>query len=307
MIIESCMKCMIYAGILLSVLVSGLAAASDSRSADVACPSLYFHQFIKVFMEDANVQRKFTKFPLKKMRFDFKSKYDAKKVILLLEEKDDHFPIIPPKKERKDRDLQIESFSADAYGIDSELLRDLPEPLSGDKSYQEMIAIKSDKQQIFYNFEKTDACWNLVSIDDKTLISEDGKVVPNWLEWIFFQRPETCLPLMFYYDTESKRSNTGILEKLGYTQYKDDLQYAYFTINEKFYGLDANEMLIPTYGSEYSVVILANAHTLSDAIFRKTGKRFQVATASEFQQEFGVPYIFPIDDSKSLFVCSFNF
>jgi len=309
MTIESCKKCMIYAGILLSTLVSGLAAASDSKSADVACPSMYFHQFFKVFTEDEAIQRQFTKLPLKKMRFDFKSKHDANKVILLLEKKDVHFPVIPPKKERKERDFQIEFFSTDTYGIDRELLRYLPEQLSDDTNYQEMIAIKSNKQQIFYNFEKTDACWNLVSIDDKTLISEDGEVVPNWLEWIFFQKPESCLPLTFFYDTESKRSNIGVLEKLGYAPYKIGylpnrtlIESVSYKINEKFYGLDAIELELPVYGIAYTVTVSADAPTLSNAIFQRTGKLPQIISPG-FQVEEGVPYIFSTSSNKSVFVC----
>ena len=146
----------------------------------------------------------------------------------------------------------------------------------------------------------------MVSLDDRTLISEKGNIVPNWLEWIFFQTPASCSPLKFYYDIYEKRSNTGIPEKLGYTPSKIENGFAYYTIKEKFYGLSAVEIMIPSQGyAVYAVAVSADASTLSDAIFRKTGKRLQIYTPIN-QAEDGVAYIFQKDKDKSFFICDVN-
>lgn len=286
------------------LITGGHAAASENKKVDITCPSMNFHQFIKAFSDDESIQRKFTKLPLKNIKFNFQNRSNIKKVTLLSKENDIPFPIIPLKMERKKKGLQIETFSTDTSSVNDGLLLYLPQP-DYDANHQEMVAIKSDKWQIFYNFEKTETCWYLVSIDDKTLISKDGDIVPNWLDWIFFQRPSSCLPLTFYYNKDDKRSNIAILEKLGYTPYKIERDYLYYAINEKFYGLNATEIIIPQHGDTYNVTVSVDAQTLSDAIFGKIGKRLQIYTKGSQMRE-GVAYIFPKDKSNSFFICPFD-
>jgi len=282
-------------------------AAPTGGRADIACPSMNFHKFINVFREDEAVQRRFTRLPLKKMQFDYKKPSDTKIVTWISEEKDVSFPVIPHKTEWSEKDMSIALFSTDFSDVSSDLLPLMLEMRGPDYdvNHQEMVAIKSDKWQIFYNFEKTDTCWYLVSVDDKTLISEEGDIVPNWLDLLFFQRPASCLPLTFYYDNSNKRSNTGILEKLGYVS--DEMEPGTYAINEKFYGLDAVKFIIPITDFGYFVEVSADAETLSDAIFSKTGKRLQITSNPYFEDEFGVAYIFKNptdkDKSKSVFIC----
>jgi hypothetical protein len=306
MIIRACKKLAVYAGFFFSILalMSEQVFASENDKADIACPSMDFHPFLEVFVNDEAVQRKFTKRPLKKMQFDFKRRSNTKIVTLLSKEKEIQFPVIPLKKEREEKDLRIVRFSD--YDPDEVFLRSLPQPRY-DTSHHEVAAIRSDRWQIFYNFEKTDACWNLVSIDDNTLISKDGDIVPNWLEWTYFQRPASCLPLTFYYDADRKQSNTGILEKLGYAPYKTDQEYAYYTIHENFYGLEATELIIPSYGFSHSIVVASDAHTLADAIFKRTGIKSRIFTPEiPVQVEDEVAYLFSKDNNQSFLICNFD-
>lgn len=302
MMARVCRKLAVYAGFLFStlVLLGEHVFASENSRADIDCPSMNFHEFLRVFVDDEGVQRKFTKLPLEKVQFDFKSRSGAKVVTLLSEKRNIQFPVIPLKKERKEKDQVIETFSSYTPYHDEEFLRFLPQPRY-DASHHEIAAIKSDKWQVFYSFEKTETCWNLVSIDDKTLISKEGDIVPNWLEWTFFQRPSSCLPLTLYYDEYHKRSNTGILEKLGYVPYKIDQGFAYYTINEKFYGLDAIEMILPSHGHFYTITVASDARTLSDAVFKGAGIRLE----QEFQEE-ETAYLFQKDKRKSFFICPFD-
>ena len=284
-------------------------AAPAGGKADIACPSMDFHKFINVFQEDEAVQRKFTRLPLKKMQFDYKKPSDTKIVTWISEEKDVSFPVIPHKTERREKGMSIALFSSDVSDVSSDVLPYMPERHDPgyDVNHQEMAAIKSDRWQIFYNFEKTDTCWYLVSVDDKTLISEDGAIVPSWLDLLFFQEPASCLPLTLHYDDLTKRSNTGILEKLGYVANGIGTDAPYYTINEKFYGLDAVKFIIPITDFGYILEVSADAETLSDAIFSKTGKRLQITSDPYFEEESGVAYIFqnPTDKnkSKSFFFC----
>ena len=148
-------KLAVYTGFFFSafILTGGYVAASENVRIDIACPSTNFHQFIKVFLNDANVQRKFTEFPLKKVQFDFANRSEAKRVILLLKENDILFPVIPLEKEKEEKDREIMKFSTDTSGVSNEFLPNLLKP-SYDAGHQEVIAIISGARQIFYTFQK---------------------------------------------------------------------------------------------------------------------------------------------------------
>ncbi|MDR1350226.1 MAG: hypothetical protein LBJ59_05510 [Zoogloeaceae bacterium] len=75
--------------------------------------------------------------------------------------------------------------------------------------------------------------------------------------------------------------------------------------DEKFLGLDAIELAIPSFLYSYDwfiVTVSADVQKLSDAIFQRTGKKLQVSMP-EFEAKSGIAYLVQHDDGKSSLVC----
>lgn len=75
------------------------------------------------------------------------------------------------------------------------------------------------------------------------------------------------MPNDFYWDPQSKRTSNGVLERKGYSPYKIEEYLARYKVHEKFMGLDATEIAIPsnTYPI-YMVTTPVSAKRLAAAI-----------------------------------------
>ena len=127
---------------------------SDSRevSSDlqISCPAADFPAFVRAFSNDVNVQRAFTKYPLKKQWLDPDPGPEPREVIQDLDRHQIQFPILPLPEERVNYSLEIriDSVTADSAKIT------LVEP---DTDYQ-----------VSYFFKKN-SCWTLTRIEDWSL------------------------------------------------------------------------------------------------------------------------------------------
>lgn len=143
--------------------------------------------------------------------------------------------------------------------------------------------------------------WVLTSIGDLSL--RTNREIPyNWLD-IIFPSIVDCTPKSFYYDKNEKRTDNGILERLGYFPYRIDAVTARYKIHEKFYGLDAIEIAIPSgTDSVYVITVLNGAKDFSETIMKKIGQRPQIYNEN-FKVRSSVAYLISDDKKISSFVC----
>lgn len=107
----------------------------------------------------------------------------------------------------------------------------------------------------------------------------------------------------FYFNADTKRTNSGLLEGKGYSPYKVDAHTARYKIHEKFFGLDAIEIAIPSStDSVYAVVVSGDVKQLSRAIFDNTGKKLRVV-GKGFKAKSGVAYLAVEHANEAMFVC----
>lgn len=246
------------------------------------CPATDFSEFLKAFADSEVIQRAFTKFPLKKQQLDSIGGAEPKRVIKTLNRQEVRFPLVPLQAARKTDglNLRIEEVSpriatAMLYKIDSDY-------------------------QVSYEFVRN-GCWVLIAINDQSISAEE-KVVHNWLDMLFPSATK-CTPNNFYYDKNTKRTNNGILEKLGYSPYKVDDHTAKYKIHEKFYGMDAIEIAIPSGTDSMYVITVSNgAKDLFEAILKKSGERLDIYR-NGFKARSGVAYLISVNEKESSFVC----
>ncbi len=116
---------------------------------------------------------------------------------------------------------------------------------------------------MLYEFVKND-CWYLSSTDNRSFTG--GQQELHWLDNIY-PSMDDCTPYHFYFEKESKRTSNRILERKGYYPYKVDEEVARYKLHEKFMGLDATEIAIPsnTYAI-HMITVPVNVKRLAAAI-----------------------------------------
>jgi hypothetical protein len=239
-----------------------------------------FYDFFQNFLHSEEIQRAATKFPLKSCQLDFALKGKSKMACRMLNEPEIEFPVVPKGY----------SYSP-SYDAEKSARVHRDDPVD-------------QRHEFIYHFQKNDLNWQLSAIEDRTLISKDGRLVQNWIEWLFVPSfPRFCGPKNFYYDYEKKRTNTGYMEQRGYAPYKVDEEFAHYkNMHEEFHGFDVVEMKIPSkYSIQFVVVVSANAKDLSKAILKETGQKIQVVKPG-YKEELGRAYILQ-NGRTSLFVC----
>jgi hypothetical protein len=116
----------------------------------IACPSLDFSGFIKVFSEDVDVQIRFTEYPLKYQRLDLDAVPEPKLILKNIKREQVLFPVIPNKSEikRKSFVLKIE--------------------MKKTNHVQVTISKQDTDYKINYIFYRK-SCWRLQKIEDWSL------------------------------------------------------------------------------------------------------------------------------------------
>ena len=124
-------------------------AQSTVKVAQRQCIGSNFSEFFEVFSEDVAVQKRFTKFPLRKMML-VDAEPEPKQQIRYISSDKISYPIIPPSEKRKKEGLTFKTEN-------------------GDKRNKKVVLFKEDTgYQVVYFFKKSD-CWNLVKIEDWSL------------------------------------------------------------------------------------------------------------------------------------------
>lgn len=145
--------------------------------------------------------------------------------------------------------------------------------------------------------------FSLVMIFVQGCHASDEAQADKWIEGLF-PSMSSCTPqTAFYFDASTKRSNNGLLERKGYSPYKVDAHTARYKIREKFFGIDAVEIAIPSStDSVYAVTVSASVKLLSKAVLAKTGKKLRVVD-SGFRPVSGVAYLATERADEAMFVC----
>ena len=143
----------------LTVAVSGQSFALDAPEQHVsqetvknrpACPSQDFPEFLKVFSENVDIQKAFTKYPLKKQQLDLDADPEPEPVLRNLQRGQISFPVIPGESERKLKSLTLRI-----------------EKVEPKKAKLSLVKADTD-WHVLYFFSKN-ACWNLERIEDWSL------------------------------------------------------------------------------------------------------------------------------------------
>ncbi|ALR09778.2 hypothetical protein [Xylella fastidiosa] len=249
----------------------------------VSCPGEDFTTFFKKFSNDVNIQRAFTKYPLRIKELDLSAAPEVKKVVKHLRSDQVHFPVFPLKAERERKSLDI---------------------INGTGRYlnenRKIILIQPNTDYLMlYEFVKND-CWYLSSTDNRSFTG--GQQELHWLDNIY-PSMDDCTPYHFYFETESKRTSNRILERKGYSPYKVDEEVARYKVHEKFMGLDATEIAIPsnTYAI-HMITVPVKVKRFAAAIKKTTGYQLTIA-APGFNPQSGVAYLVEEGKNKSSFVC----
>ncbi|MBF0183461.1 MAG: hypothetical protein HQM06_03600 [Magnetococcales bacterium] len=116
---------------------------ADNKSG-IACPSTDFTKFIQIFIHDITIQKKFTKFPLKKLIFDHNEWPESKEVII----SSDQINLFAQLREDNEKNKLFIRLDKVTYNTAEITLTD------GDSGYL-----------VYYFFEKDD-CWYLIGIED---------------------------------------------------------------------------------------------------------------------------------------------
>ncbi|ALR07574.1 hypothetical protein XFHB_12770 [Xylella fastidiosa] len=246
----------------------------------VSCPGENFKAFSKKFSNDVNIQRAFTKYPLRIKELDLSAAPEVKKVVKHLRSDQVHFPVFPLQEERQRKSIEM-----------------------NDDPNLTMMLYQSGKDDVMvYAFVKDD-CWYLSSIDNRSFTGGDAKL--HWLDNIF-PALDDCIPYHFYFETESKRTSNGVLERKGYSPYKIEEYVARYKVHEKFMGLDATEIAIPSStDSVYIITVPVSAQRLAAVIKKRTGHELPIVTAAteDFKFRSAVAYLAKEGKNKSSFVC----
>jgi hypothetical protein len=114
------------------------------------CPSQEFSGFLDAFAESVEIQKAFTRFPLKRQQLDLDAEPEPKPILRSLSREHVRFPIIPNEAERKARLLGLR--------VDELTTRQA-----------KLTLVKNDTDfQVSYFFTKN-SCWKLERIEDWSL------------------------------------------------------------------------------------------------------------------------------------------
>lgn len=246
----------------------------------VSCPGEDFTTFFKKFSNDVNIQRAFTKYPLRIKELDLSAAPEVKKVVKHLRGDQVHFPVFPLKAERESKSIEIM-----------------------DDLNSEKVLYQPGKDYLMAYKFVNDSCWYLSSIENQSLTRGDVKL--HWLDNIF-PALDDCIPYHFYFDSQSKLTSNGVLERKGYSPYKIEEYVARYKVHEKFMGLDATEIAIPSStDSVYIITVPVSAQRLAAAIKKRTGHELPIATTAttDFKFRSAVAYLAKEGKNKSSFVC----
>jgi hypothetical protein len=77
-------------------------------------------------------------------------------------------------------------------------------------------------------------------------------------EWLPDMLPkfQPCMTKGYFFNPQKNSSDNGIIEKNGYTIREKDNNYAKYTVNEKFYGLQATEILTGVNSTYYEIIMI---------------------------------------------------
>lgn len=273
--------------------VSAVAPESEedrfyTTAIEVPCPGEDFAAFLEKFSNDASIQREFTEYPLKKQALDLSAAPEVRKIIKYLESNQIQHPVLPLRAEREKKSLNITKIR--------------PRYLN---ETRRAILTKPGKDDLMvYEFVKN-GCWHLSSIDDRSLTGGNPKL--HWADHIF-PAMDDCTPYHFYFDEKSKRSSNGVLERKGYSPYKVDASFARYKVHEKFMGLDATEIAIPSNSNThamYMVAVPVSVQRLAAAVETSTGHRLAIAPPT-FESPSGVAYLVEAGEHTSSVVCRVN-
>ena len=252
------------------------------ESNKIACPSLEFSKFIKVFTKNVATQKAFTKYPLKYQRLNLDAIPGPKIISENIHQDKISFPLIPI--------MQIENFNEISIHINklTKKIANVTIYKNNDIEYEFILEFKLEK------------CWNLISITNRSI--KQGQSTNYWLERLF-SKINNCTPQSLYFNKNTKSTNNGLLESLGYFPYTVDSYLAKYKINEKFYGHDAIEIGIPSgEHSIYTVTVTGNISELSKKILEKTGIQTKFYNP-KFTAKSGIAYLSAVNKNTSQFLC----
>jgi len=210
-----CRKLAVYTAFCFSALalVCGHVFASENNREDIVCPSENFSEFFKVFLNDENVQRAFTKTPLMILNADRNAKPNWIRALKMLDKEQIRLPLFPSSQERKERSLDVQ-----IIGVTD--------------SRAEVVMTRSHLVRDSFLFEKG-ACWKLTFVkydlshppmqdirDEKTSSENSNSCpfpdFPDFLEAFMgdetIQRAFTKKPLMNRYVTDT---NADFIRTIG--------------------------------------------------------------------------------------------
>lgn len=236
------------------------------------------------FSENVVLQKKYTNNIIKTKKYAVLDNVVSEK-INYLKKRDLNFPLIPTLDVRKNLNLTLV--------IDN----DFTDNKSRALLFDEKMEFRKE-----FEFHRKGGCWFLFSINDQSLLNIAKKT--NWLESTF-PLINDCVPLKsLFYEKKSNHSNEKQLENYGYKSYKNDDHFAYYKIQESFFGFTANEIGIPLGSSaSWIVKVEANINNLANSIRKKTGQNIEIFYKS-FKADSGVSYLIKDTNNITTFICA---
>ncbi|HHW4669321.1 MAG TPA: hypothetical protein ACQGQJ_06935 [Xylella fastidiosa subsp. multiplex] len=250
------------------------------------CAGKNFSSFLDKFSNDASIQREYTEYPLRIKELDLSAAPEVRKIIKYLRSNQISHPALPLRAAREKQSLKMLEVRQ-RYVNEN----------------RKAILIKPNTDDVtVYEFVK-DGCWHLWSIDHQASTARHPQLY--WMDAIF-PAMDDCTPYYFYFDPHTKRTSNGVLERKGYTPYQVENSVAKYKVHDKFMGLDATEITIPTspYGM-YKVTLPVSVERLTAAVEKNTGHRLAIAIP-EFKSQSGVPYLVEEGNNTSSFICTFD-
>lgn len=250
------------------------------------CTEEHFSSFLERFSNDASIQREHTEYQLIKKEMDLSAAPEVRKIITYLGSNHIKSPVLPLRAVREKQSLKMLEVRQRYVNENRKAI--LIKPNTDDVTVYEFVQ---------------NGCWYLSSIDHQASTARHPQLY--WMDAIF-PTMDNCTPYYFYFDPHTKRTSNGVLERKGYTPYQVENSVAKYKVHDKFMGLDATEITIPTspYGM-YKVTLPVSVERLTAAVEKNTGHRLAIAIP-EFKSQSGVPYLVEEGNNTSSFVCAFD-
>ncbi|ALR07573.1 hypothetical protein XFHB_12765 [Xylella fastidiosa] len=257
-----------------------------SAAYGVGCPGEYFSSFFDKFSNDAGIQREYAEYQLIKKELDLSAAPEVRKIITYLGSNHIKSPVLPLRAAREKQSLKMIKVRQRYFNENPKVI--LIKPNTDDFTVYEFVL---------------NGCWYLSSIDHHASTARHPQLY--WMDAIF-PAMDNCTPYYFYFDPHTKRTSNGVLERKGYTPYQVESSVAKYKVHDKFMGLDATEITIPTspYGM-YKVTLPVSVERLTAAVEKNTGHRLAIAIP-KFKSQSGVPYLVEEGKNTSSFICAFD-